>query len=301
MSPAESPNELSTRELALIIWLVVAVIAALTNGKIRKSLFKLVHAFVQKKILIVVFSALLYTVAVVYILSKVRIWNPNLIKDTVVWFLGTAFILALNTNKGVTDSTFFRTIIKENLALVVALEFFLNYFTFALWIELPILPMLALLGGLSAVAESEPSQQQVKRIIDAVLSMFGIVLVAFMIWRIAGNYRELATMDNLRSLLLPPLLTITYLPFVYLFALLMAYENLFLRIDFLLRDNDALAKKAKHGIVTGCHISLRKLVRFSKHYAMALMSIKSSHDMRVLFERFRSHLPAFPEEVHETA
>jgi len=276
----------NTRETATIIWLLISLGLAISQKKIRKSLFELGKAFLHKKILCVVIAAIMYTCLIVFIFSKIGIWQTSLIKDTTFWFIGTAFALLLNVNNATQDN-FFKKILKDNLKLILVLEFIVNFYTFNLLIELILIPFLFLIIVMSAYAERKKEYIQVKKIFDFILSAFGIFLITYALSRTIIDYQRIASSENLRGFILPPLLTFAYIPFLYLFALTMEYENLFMRIDIFIKDNKALTKFAKRKIIHLCHINLRKLNSFSRKSTQELIKISSEEDVEKLIKRFR--------------
>ena len=66
-----------------------------------------IKAFFNKKIFSVVLGMLVYTSLIVMLLLKIGLWDSFLIKDTIFWILGTAFVLLMNTNKATENISFF--------------------------------------------------------------------------------------------------------------------------------------------------------------------------------------------------
>jgi len=278
----------NNREKAIIVWLVIFLVWALLQKNVRSSFLGVLKALFQKKILTVLVAMLLYVGLVVFIFYKIQFWDVFLVKDTVFWILGVAFILLMNANKATQDKHYFRKILLDNLKLILVLEFIINLYTFNLWIELILVPLLFLIVAMGAVAEFKKEYMPVKKIIDSILSFFGILLIIFALFKIFGDYRGFATTDNLRSFLLPLLLMLAYLPFLYLFTLLMAYENLFVRLDIFLKENKTLANFAKRKIFRLCFFDLGKLNRFAKESTSNLLNLKDKNDILSLVQKFRN-------------
>jgi len=278
----------NTREIAVIIWLLVFMAWAISKKNIRDSLFRVGKAFLNKKILSVIIAAILYASLIVFILSEIRIWETSLIKDTTFWFVGTAFVLLMNVNKATQDNGYFKKILIDSLKLVLVLEFVVNLYTFNLLIELILVPFLVAIIAMSAYAETKKEYLSFKKMCDLILLIFGIFLIFYVLAKVLGDYRSFATSENMRAFVLSPLLTFAYVPFLYLFALMMAYENLFLRIGFFVKDNKALAKVTKRKIILLCHLNLRKLNRFSRNSMQELINIGNEEDVNKLVGAFRT-------------
>lgn len=87
------------------------------------------------------------------------------------------------------------------------------------------------------------------------------------------------TSQNLKTLILPPLLTVAFIPFVYLFALIITYETLFVRLSIFNKNNPDLIKFTKHKIILAYHLNLLELNRFAKESNQDLMKIKTREDV----------------------
>jgi hypothetical protein len=126
-----------------------------------------------------------------------------------------------------------------------------------------VIPIVSVIVILNAFAESKKEYKQVSKLLNFVLGVFGLYLLAFTFREVILDFQNFATLRNLRDFCLPPLFSIALLPFVYMMALLIQYEGLFLRIDFANKNLD-LAKYAKRRVLTACHINLSKLSKVSK-------------------------------------
>lgn len=278
----------NTREKAVIIWLLIFLVWVLSQKNIRSSLCSVIKALFQRKILVLIMAMLFYTSLTVFILSKIGIWEVSLIKDTIIWVFGSAFVLLMNLNKATQDEHHFKKIFFDNLKLILIIEFIINLYAFSLWIELILVPVLFVIIAMSAFVEMKKEYMSVKKVIDFILSAFIILLIVFALVKILGDYQAFASPENLRVFTLPPLLTFSYIPFLYLFALVIAYENLFVRFDIFLKKDQKLAKLAKQKVFALCHVNLGKLNRFSKESTQDLMKMSSRDDMLNMIENFKN-------------
>jgi hypothetical protein len=280
-------QQFNTREIAIIFWLGVFVLWALSQKNIRKSSFGVLKSLFQIKILSVIIAAILYTGLLAFILAKVGIWEWTLLKDTIYWFFGVAFVLLMNTNKANQEKRFFSKILKDNLKVILILEFILALYTFNLLAEIILVPILVFVGVMSAFAGTKKEYLPVKKLFDYILSFIGIFFIIFALGKVFSDLQNIATSDNLRTFILPPLFTLGFIPFVYFFALIMAYETLFVRIKIFNKDNDDLAKFTKRKIFKFCHLNLRKLNYFSKECTQDLMRIGDKADVEKMIENVK--------------
>ena len=276
----------NNREKAIIIWVLIFLVCTLFQKNIRTSVFSVLKTLFQKKIVIALTAMFLYVGSVVLLFYEIRLWDISLIKDTGFWVLGTAFVLLVNANRTSQDEHYFKKILLDNLKLILVLEFIVNLYTFSLWVEIILMPLLFIIVAMSAVAEIKKEYMPAKKVIDSILAIFGISLIIFVLFNIIGDYQGFATADNLRAFLLPPLLTLAYIPFLYFLALFMAYENLFIHLDIFLKKNKTLAKFAKRRILYLCLVDLGKLNKFAKQNGQELMRLNDKNDVLNLIQQF---------------
>lgn len=254
---------LNNREIATIIWVSLFFLLALIKTKISSSLCNLSKALFAKQIALSIVGMLLYVYFLVLLFNKVGFWDESAIKDTMVWTFGVAFVMLINANKTGDDEHYIRRILIDNIKLVVVLEFIINMYSFSLLIEMVIVPVVTFLVLLRTYAEYKPVPRKVVTFLNYALSVFGTVILVATVHKIATNYRSFATLRNLRDFLLPPVLTMAILPFIYGLALFIKYESIFNRINFSNDDPD-LASYAKRKILRSFHVKLVSLTKWSK-------------------------------------
>ncbi len=256
----------SNREVALMVWITILLLFLFTKRDTRKSFGGLVKAFFAKK-LITLFSLMaVYVFAIVFILYKLTFWENDLLKDTLFWFFSIAAVMFFNANKADTTN-FFSKNICEAIRWTIILEFIINFYSFSFPIELVLVPILILIGATQAFAEVSPkkvaNQEQVVKLLQNILIFFGIVTIIFVIYKTILEYNILFTVLNLKSLLLPAILTILFLPFIYYLAVGIKYEMLFLHLKFMVSDK-SLRNKIKWKIFLAATFNLTKLQSVSK-------------------------------------
>lgn len=279
-------NTLNGREKAVLVWLVIFILWAVSQKNIRKSLFDVLKSFFQIKIFSVFVAMFAYIFLILWLLYSVQIWNIELTKDIVFWIFGSAIVLLMNTNKATQDDNHFKKILKDNLKLIIVLEFVVVLYAFNFWIEMIFVPVMFFIVAMGAVAEIKKEYLQVKKIIDFVLSAIGIFLIIFAIFQIVNDYQSFVSLNNLRSFVLPPLLSFALIPFLYIFALIMAYETLFVRLDIFIKNDKSLAKFAKIKIFKLCFLNLKKLNKFAKESSTDLLNLKDRNDIVSLVQKF---------------
>lgn len=253
----------STRELSILIWISIGLIAIMFSSKMREGLGGVLKILFGTTILAILTALIVYVSLILFLLYKLELWNFSLLKDTLFWFFTTALVLLFNINKAKT-SGYFKNIIKENIKWAIAVEFIVNFYTFSLLKELVLVPSMIFLASIQAVASTDKKNIQVSKLLGNILSFIGILLIAFIVYKTFTNYQEILTFHTLFSFLLPPFLTVLLIPFLYLLAIYMNYEELFVRIKFLTNDNKR-KQLLKREILLVANINLSRLILISKN------------------------------------
>lgn len=278
-------KQFNGREQAVAIWLLLAFVAALFNKGIRGAIFAFVRSLFARRLIWIYTSATLWFMAIIVVLEKTGMWNSLLIKDTVMWFVVTAFVLIFNVNSA--KEHFFRDAVVDNLKLTALLEFVSNMYSFNVWIELPLTLVIFSFSMVGEVASMKPEQAPVKRLTERVLSFIRWAMLAFIVYKSISNFSELATWDTARSLVLPLILTIAFIPYVYALALQLAYDAVFSQVDFALGDDRPLARFTRGRLSKLCSNSLARVKRVTGSSEFNLWNLKSEEDVLDMIDRLK--------------
>ena len=252
----------STRELSLLIWLSVFIIYVSTSKEVRQGIAGVIKSFFEKRIILVIGMLIALIFSIIIVLVKYKLWDISLLKDTIFWFFSVALVFFFSINKA-TDTNYFKNMVLESFKWTLILEFLINFYTFNLLTELIIIPFIIVIASTKAIAKTEEKYKQVYNMFKKMLSFIGFGLLAFVLYKTVNNYQEVFTIHNFLSLLLPIILTTLLMPFLYFVALYMNYEVLFIRIDFMTKD-EKLKKEIKRQVLGVAHLDLNKLKRINK-------------------------------------
>lgn len=255
-------EKFSNRELATITWIFLIILGLQFNEKTRKTIGEVFEAFLVNSILVVNLLAIIYSSSIIYLLYLVDFWDFSLLKDSVYWFICSGFLILFSLNKAAKEKDFFKNILRDNLKLLLILEFVVNFHQFSLVTELILLPVIAFLIFTQGISERQERLVKVKSLIGWVFAIFGFIILGNSILDILIDFRGFANIPNLRSFLLPIILSITFIPFVYCIALYINFEILFIRLGMFLKDSNDL-RFAKWQTFLKSKLSLKKLNELS--------------------------------------
>jgi hypothetical protein len=220
-----------------------------------------------------------YTTSVLIVLHHVKLWNTSLLKDSIVWFCFTGILMCFNLVTSKKEEDIFRKIIISNIKIVIIIEFIINTYTFSLVAELFFIPLVILLSMIEVIAKKDKKYSSVIKIINGLYVIIGVVIMFYVISNVVSDYRNIVSLDTLRNILLAPLLTISFLPFIYFMMLFVAYESLFVRLNLGYEKSNKLKRYAKRKIIKHCLLSLKKVSRALNMKTYNLMHIRNKEDV----------------------
>lgn len=254
---------LDNREISILFWLIISFLFLIIYKETRKSVFQMIGIIISSQIGTVILLIFTYILSIVVILQKYGFWEVSLIKETIIWTFGFAIIAALSTNKKSKEAGYFRRILLDNFKLLVIVEFITNFYVFSLKYELILIPSIVFISLLTAYVEvyskDKPELIPVKKLFDSILIIFGIGVSSFIIYKLFTDIDSLLTLFNLKEFLLPIILTILFIPFIYFITLYSVYESFWIRLKFIIRGDKKLLRLAKFKILTKCNFNLNKL------------------------------------------
>ncbi|MBE0654521.1 MAG: hypothetical protein IH594_12025, partial [Bacteroidales bacterium] len=175
------------------------------------------------------------------------------------------------------DLSYFKKTIINYIKLIVIVEFVLGYYSFSLPVEFFfILPTSMIIGAL--VGRSN-SKKGLSKIANILIFIFGLLIIIHTAWNLINSFSEFAKFETFVELYLPPLLTILFFPFLYFMVLYSTYENGYLRLKILVKD--------------------QKISKYSKIISLIFFNFRIQ-----LFQRWLQYLiyfkPNSKEEVNES-
>lgn len=275
----------STREIAIGAWILVGLGFALSVRGVRESLLGLLKAFFADKIMAFTGVMVLYSAGIVGVLAALGFWGFALLKDTIFWFIFSGFALAFRVATATDGELALRKVLKDTVRVVIVLEFLTNAYTLSLMGELLLVPGLVFLGLLDAVARTDKKHASVAHLTGTLLAAAGFAVVGFAVSSVLSDGGQLWTITSLKLLLIAPVLSICFVPFLYLVALFMAYDRLY---GFLLPALDrrgVVARHARRHLRAFCGLSLRRARALLQERRQELMLIRSEEDVDRLFEQ----------------
>ena len=254
----------NNREIAIGIWLLGFVAFSASFRSIRQSLHDIWKAIVCRQILTLILLVLAYVAAAVLLLHEIGLWSTSQLKNTIFWTLSVAFVSMFRVPQIAEDESYFRNAIKDCFKIIAVLEFVIAFYTFSLFAELVIVPVVTFLVMLQAFSEAGQRDKRVSQMLSNILAAFGCALLLYAGYMLAVEPHAFFQADTFSDFVLPMALTILFLPFLFAFSLYVQYESLFTRIHFLYKT-DSERRRAQRAALLGLHVRTQLLKRWYRY------------------------------------
>lgn len=279
---------LSTREWATLIWGCIFMLYVLCHWEIRKSLWNVIVIFFDKKLRILWEIILLYVLTITMVFCYLPIWENIYIKDIIIWFLFSGLIYCMNAVSSEADETYIKKMLKDNLKFTMILEFFMSTFTFNIWIELAIIPVITIITVMNVIAERKEEYKNVHKLLDSVLAIAGFWIFYETIKIGINEYKQLNIINTLVSFMIPIVYLILIIPLEYILELYSKYEVLFLRMTFKEEKDKRIRLHHRTAIFRECNFSVRKILLFQREYMIQMYALMKEDEFNQLMQKFRS-------------
>lgn len=270
----------NNRELATGFWVTIFFIWAMTKKDVISSLKQVIKVLLSKFIVIPFLIMVVYTLIMVAGLDFIGLWEEHQIKNVVFWFFSAAVYSFFQITKASEERYYFSNAIKDNLKIIVVLQFIISVYTFSLWAELLFVPFMALLGGMIALSQAREEHKTVEKLLNGLFETIGVFILIFTLYKLITNFGEFGKVKSIYDLLIPTTLSLLLLPFLYLLAVFNNYQSIFIRLKYFIKDTEVL-KYAKLASIKKCHFRFSKLVRWAD--SLACMEVKSKEDIDTSF------------------
>jgi hypothetical protein len=118
---------------------------------------------------------------------------------------------------------------------------------------------------------------------NVILFIISFLILFNVFYNAILDINKLANFDTLKNILLPPVLTILLIPFIYFVSIYANYEILFVRLKIILKNDRTLLKYLKKRILGHCKINLYKLLKFIECNMIKLANITTKKDVDNIF------------------
>lgn len=280
-------ESLSNRELAVAAWAVPFGMWVLTIPKGRASLARLIRSAIAWKLFVPAILLATYTGGVCYALSRVGLWEPAMLKDTILWFGASGLTLAYSFARS-SQENWIRSVVLDQVRALILIEYLAAAFTFSFPVEFIFQPLMFGVGVVYAVSQTDARYRPATLLASATMIAAGILVVGNAAYQ--ASHALAFTVDTAWLIALPIMLTIALIPAAYFLHLVVAYENLFLRLQLGGPRDKVVVRYAQRQLFKALRFSVVRIDRFLRADPMALSRVRSKHDVDELLRNYRHSL-----------
>jgi hypothetical protein len=132
-----------------------------------------------------------------------------------------------------------------------------------------------MIGGYASAYEK---YSRVASIFKSIQAVIGLGILAFVISRVIVDLANLLTVHTAQELLLPPVMSILLIPFIYSVLVFLSYEQLFIVLKVGQPKRDSLVTYAKQRLVVYLKLSVSRIRRFHRAHGPELTRIQTKED-----------------------
>lgn len=230
-------GSVNTREVAAAAWLVVLVTFVFVSKSTRPSGIGVLRAFVKPVLLVPLAIAALYTAAEILVLHRWGLWSAANLKTTILWLATFGFVTMFEVATAKNRPTSLAKITRDVISVTAVLVFITGLHTFQLIVELIALPVVAMIALMGEVAKRRPEHTQVSRLLGCSTSAIGFSYLGFSLLRTIEQWQKATTWATVSEFVIPILLSLGFLPFLYGWRTYVAYNCMFATIGIFGIDN----------------------------------------------------------------
>lgn len=263
------------REIAVCVWVLGFICWAACKPGVRSSISGVIRAALAKQIVAGVIIFAIYFVGLIGVLSIIGVWAVSQLKVTLFWFFSAGLSGLASAAKVEGGEARLWEKAKTNFSISVFLDFFINLYRMPLFIELMFVPFTAVIGAVVAYSSHDKKYEKVEILGNKLIIGIGALVLAYAAYETAINYDNVINVDNFRALILPVAFSLGMLPMFWAGMIYVTYENVFVRVPFLIRD-ESLHRYAKLALVRAFRTDTQRLhVWFRKAWLAKLDSVEA--------------------------
>lgn len=255
-------NIFTTRETAIGIFILIVIVYCLVSSKIRKSLLNVLAVAFNWKFFVLYLSIIIYTAVAIYGLCLIGLWNIGMLKDTIIWVLFTGINLCFKAVDNMNKKLFFTNTLKSTFLFTIIIEFITSTYTFSLWIEIVTIFLIIFIGCLKVVAESDRNTKSIIGALNILVIVYGIICIIYSVIKATIDYQNFISVNTFLSFILPIILMLIFIPFIYILSMQILYEDIFIRVKSSVRKNKKLYRYLKLKTRKTFFLRLFKLEKF---------------------------------------
>ena len=219
----------TTREQAITIWIIIALIYCISKEEIRTSLKQVVKAMNKVLLTIPMIFMIMYILLFGVFLHKVGYLKYTIIKDYIIWGIFGLFPIIINVIEKYKTITLLE-IIRDTVKFSIIPLFIINNYTMNIFVELIIIPLAFICNMCIVICGSKEEYEPAKKILNIVLIVISVLIIYSGIRGFVSHIDDLKSILFWESLGMDIIGVIGFIPVILFFRYYMLYEQITIRI-----------------------------------------------------------------------
>lgn len=221
----------SNREWASAFWLGVLIAVIASYKPARAPLKDLLKTFFQPVIVVPLILAGFYTAGEIYLLDRIGWWSLTNLKSSILWLVTFAFVAMFELASIKNRKSGMGKVTREILTITSLFLFVTELHSFSLAIELLTLPVVTLLALMAEFAKHKPEHSAAAKALGCIVAIIGFSYFGFSFAETIEKWDETATWATALDFLLPILLSVGFLPFLWVWQIYVVYSDTFVTLS----------------------------------------------------------------------
>ncbi len=254
--------ELDNRQVATLIWVLVIVMLLILWPQTRRAawpaLKEVLRAMATWKIIVPIITYFTYAALAVFITYKIDIWHEYPATDALIIVLFVGLPMFANAFREKGGDQLLKKTLRNTIGASALIAFYVALAPLSLAGELVVQLIIGVLTIFSIFAGRSAEYNPAKKLFDGALVVIGLWLIVRTAVIIISSWQIKDVVGTTDALTLSILLPLLLLPAVYIFALIMRYEMIFM-VSKNFNNGKKMSMSAKLACLIGMSIQLGPL------------------------------------------
>lgn len=224
--------------------------------------------------------AFTYLAAIYFVSRNLDLLELRHTKELVLWYFGVGIATCFALVHEKKPDHLLWQLFADNVKAAAILSFVITSYTFSFFIELVLVPLVALIVAFKTVAESQKESHQVVKFFGVLQILVGFAVIGKAAVSAWYDREQLLSVNTFWELVFPVWLTLVAFPFWWFFALFLNYEEINFRMRFFDKER-VWSGYARNKIFQRFRFRLIPLKQFIKEFHVH--EISSTLDVDIQF------------------
>jgi hypothetical protein len=224
-----------------------------------------------------------YLSLVVGFLTTISFWHIEMLKATIYWFVLSGLVLLGKSVTAPRPLEDWRETLREQASITVVLAFIVSSYTFFLYVEIVLVPVVAFISMLVAYSEFHHKGELVGNSFLGVQAFIGLVMLFLASMSAHRGYSNFASIATAKEFFLLVVLATMTIPYLYFVALYSVHDRVIRTSIF--KQSPEMSLYIRRKILLSGGLRLRKARRIAAIKPYEFMRANNREDVDMIIEK----------------